>query len=148
MIHKKETTKNKKLTTIVKSVPKVIGEVKFMKNRLEESQTKGEENKTEENKENKNISPIKYSVLTLEDCKTCVNKGGAYIGKVISPLKKEQEVPVCFLLVDSSYKFVVMSLYNINHNIDCLKLGDEVIIRDPNLLYISIKHKKSVLSYP
>lgn len=58
------------MATIVKSVPKVIGEVKFMKNRLEEAQAKGEENKTEEDKDDKNSKPIKYSVLTLEDCKT------------------------------------------------------------------------------
>lgn len=51
-------------------------------------------------------------------------------------------------MVDSKYEFSVLSIYNIHKGIENLKFGDVVMIRDPNLLYISIKFKKSLLSFP
>ena len=82
MIQKKTTVKSKKLGSIVKSVPKSIGEVKFMKDKPENSKSKSNEseNQSEETKKDK---PIKYSVLTLENCKKGINKGGVFVGKLI-----------------------------------------------------------------
>lgn len=51
-------------------------------------------------------------------------------------------------MIDSKHELSVLSLYNINKNLDSLKYGDEIMIRDPNLAYNSIKHKKKIRSYP
>jgi Sec-independent protein translocase protein TatA len=80
MIQKKATVKSKKLGSIVKSVPKSIGEVKFMKDKPENSKSNEPENQSEETKKDK---PIKYSVLTLDNCKKGINKGGVFVGKLI-----------------------------------------------------------------
>ena len=57
-------------------------------------------------------------------------------------------MPVCYLMVDFKYEFAVLSIYNIYKSSEQLKFGDVIMIRDPNLVYISIKFKKTLLSYP
>ena len=109
-----------------------------------------EEESKEETKDSideSNEEPIKYSVLTLDQCKTGDNSGGVFVCKLISHLKKEQEVPLCFLVVDSKFKFWVLSLYNLNNQIEKLKFGDTLMVRDPKLLRVNVKYKQSVLSY-
>lgn len=149
LIKKKGALKSNKFIGLVKSVPKSIGEVKFLKKNLSE-EIKEDEKKIEEDdkEEKKESSPIKYTVVTLKDWQRGINPGKVYIGKLICQLPRQEEVPVCFLMVDSKYEFSVLSIYNIQTGIENLKFGDVVMIRDPNLLYISIKFKKSLLSFP
>lgn len=99
LIKKKGTVKNKILKGIVKTVPKAIGEIKFLKTKLQQ------DNHNEESKEEFKEQTFKYKVLTTDDCKNGENLGGVYVGKLICPLKKDQEVPICFLVVDSKFKF-------------------------------------------
>lgn len=150
VIKKKGSLKSEKFIALVKSVPKSIGEVKFMKRVIKEPGVKlelTEDSKTEN--EDEKTKAIHYNVLTLSECERGINFGGIFVGKLVWPLPKQQEVPICYLMVDSKYEFSVLSLYHTNKSVqDKLKFGDIVMIRDPNLVYISIKYKKSLLSYP
>jgi hypothetical protein len=57
-------------------------------------------------------------------------------------LPKEQEVPMSFLVVDFKYIFSVVSLYHINKSLsDNIKPGDEILIKNPNMIYSSLEYK-------
>lgn len=147
LITKEKSQKSTKLVGLVKSISKSIGEVKFMKRKDEVEETK-QETLEEQKEEQITQAPIKYSVGSLHDCKNGDNKGVIYIGKLVWPLKKELDVPIWYLMIDSNHEFSVLSLYNLNKNLDNLKYGDEIMIRDPNLTLNNIKYKKKMLSYP
>jgi tetratricopeptide (TPR) repeat protein len=130
MIEHKKNSKNKALTDLVKSIPKKVGEVKFLSTK-ETEQT------------------LKYKLLPQSEMDAGENMGVIYCGKVICQIHKEPGVPACFLCVDSKFNYTVMSLYNINKNIkEKIKYGDEVLIRDPVLYFISIEYEGKLMTYP
>ncbi|CAI2369229.1 unnamed protein product [Moneuplotes crassus] len=152
LIKKKGTIKSKVLNGIVKSIPKTIGQVKFIKPVKDHSEeTKYDEENKEETKEaTSNLvsdKVTKYKVLTIEQCIIGENSGGVFVCKLICPLKKDQEVPICFLVVDSQFKFAVLSLYNISRNIDKVKFGDTLMVKDPTYKVVSVRYKQNVLAY-
>ena len=114
IIKKKGASKTDKMIKLVKSVPKTIGEVKFIKqgqievnhkqngtdkstsenNHFEhkEDNSDGSEGKNNE-EEQKDIQidttkVIKYDVMTLKSLQKGINDGGVYIGKLIWNLPK------------------------------------------------------------
>lgn len=91
LIKKKGALKSNKFIGLVKSVPKSIGEVKFLKKNICEEDEKKVEDEKEEKKE---PSPIKYTVVTLKDCERGINPGKVYIGKLICQIPRQEEVPV------------------------------------------------------
>ena len=130
MIDQKKKLKTKKTADLVKSLPKTIGEVKFLS--LKE---------TEET--------LKYKVSPQPDLEAGENIGVIYCAKVICQIHKDSAIPVCFLAIDSKFEYTVISLYNINKKIENkIKYGDEILIRDPVLLFISIEFENKLLSYP
>lgn len=130
MIEQKKKTQNKKTTDLVKSIPKKLGEVKFLSSK-----------ETEET--------LKYKILPQSDMSAGENVGVIFCGKIICQIHKNPEVPACFLCIDSKYNYTVVSLYNINKGIkEKIKYGDEVLIRDPVLMFISIEYESRLLTYP
>jgi tetratricopeptide (TPR) repeat protein len=130
MIEQKKKTQNKKTADLVKEIPKKIGEVKFLS--LKE---------TEET--------LKYTVKPQSELESGENIGAIFSAKVICHIHKEPEVPACFLVIDSKGTYSVVSLYNINKGIkDKIKYGDEILIRDPVLLFISIEYESRLMTYP
>lgn len=56
---------------------------------------------------------------------------------------------MCFLAVDFKFNFVVISLYHTSSETKAkLKYGDEILIRNPNLQFISLEKDKKLYSYP
>lgn len=130
MIEHKKKSKSKTVTDLVKTIPKKIGEVKFLSTK--------ESEKT-----------LKYRVLPQADLEAGENLGVIFCGKVICQIHKDPAVPACFLCIDSKYNYTVVSLYNINKKVkDKIKYGDEVLIRDPVLLFISIEYDSKLMTYP
>lgn len=130
MIEQKKKADNKKTKDLVKTLPKKIGEVKFLS--LKE---------TEET--------LKYSVAPQADLDAGENIGKIFPAKVICQIHKDTTVPACFLVIDAKNTYSVVSLYNINKGIkDKIKYGDEVLIRDPVLMFISIEYESRLITYP
>ena len=130
MIAQKKESKSEKTAELVKSIPKKVGEVKFL-SKTESDQT------------------LKYKLLAQPDMEAGENRGVIYCGKIICQIHKEPEVPACFLCVDSKHNYTVVSLYNINKNVkNKINYGDEILIRDPVLLFISIEYESKLMTYP
>jgi len=56
---------------------------------------------------------------------------------------------MCFLVVDYKFNFVVISLYHTSTETKSkLKYGDEILIWNPNLQFISLEKDKKIYSYP
>jgi len=56
---------------------------------------------------------------------------------------------MCFLMVDYQYNFSVLSLYHTAQEFkDRIQYGDEVLIRNPTLNYVSMENKGKIYSYP
>ncbi|CAI2364798.1 unnamed protein product [Moneuplotes crassus] len=130
MIEQKKKSKNKKTSDLVKELPKALGEVKFLSTR-----------ETEET--------FKYKLLPQPDFEAGENRGVIFSAKVICQIHKDPPVPACFLVIDSSHTYSVVSLYSIHKGIkDKIKYGDEILIRDPVLMFISIEYQSRLLTYP
>ena len=120
LIAKERSQKSSKLVSLIKSIPKTIGEVKFMKKKDGDDSVKLE-NSEEVKEEEATISSIKYSIANLQDWKSGANPGSIYIGKLVLPLKKELDVPIWYLMIDSKHEFSVLSIYNINTVFDAIQ---------------------------
>lgn len=95
LIKKKGALKSKKLINLVKSVPKSIGEVKFMKAqdtaekpKEEKKEVPDEEHKEEakeEAKDNTKVEekPIKYTVKPVPELERGINRGTVFTSKLI-----------------------------------------------------------------
>ena len=68
--------------------------------------------------------------------------------KIVNHLPKENDVPMCFLVVDYKYNFCVVSIYHTNKSItENIKHGDEILIKNPNLIYTSLEFKGRLYTY-
>lgn len=68
--------------------------------------------------------------------------------KVVCHLAKEQDVPMCFLVVDFKYNFSVVSIYHTNKSLtDIIKPGDEILIKNPQMIHTSIEFKGKLYNY-
>ena len=130
MIEQKKSAKNKKIQDMVKTIPKKVGEVKFLSTK-------------------ENDQTLKYKLQDQSELNAGENLGVIFCGKVICQIHKSPDVPACFLCIDSKSNFTVLSLYNINKGIkDKINYGDEILIRDPTLIFISIEYESRLLTYP
>ena len=130
LIDQKNKLKNKNIHELVKTIPKKLGEVKFLSMK-ESDQT------------------LKYKILPQSDMSAGENYGVIYCGKVICHISKSPDVPACILCIDSKSTYTVISLYNITKGVkDKLKYGDEVLIRDPVLMFVSIEYESRLVTYP
>lgn len=94
-------------------------------------------------------APSKYKVSDQSMLENGDNLGHVLIGKILATLDKNSDVPMCFLIVDSNYNFTVISLYQTNKSIkEMFKYGDEIIIKDPSLDFVSLEFDKKLYSYP
>lgn len=130
LIEQKKKFKGKNIPDLVKAIPKKLGEVKFLSMK-ESDQT------------------LKYKLLPQSEMQAGENLGVIYCGKVICHISKDPQIPSCFLCIDSKYTYTVISLYNVNKGVkDKIKHGDEVLIRDPVLMFISIEYESRLVTYP
>jgi hypothetical protein len=70
--------------------------------------------------------------------------------KIISHLPKEQDVPMCFLVVDFKHNFSVVSIYHTNQSLAAenrLKHGDEILIKNPDSIFTSLEYKGKLYTY-
>jgi hypothetical protein len=70
--------------------------------------------------------------------------------KIVTHLPKEQDVPLCFLIVDFKYNFSVISLYHANKSFvldNHLKAGDEILIKNPDMIFTSLEFKGKLYTY-
>lgn len=68
--------------------------------------------------------------------------------KIVSHLPKEQDVPMCFLIVDFKHNFSVVSLYHTNKSLATdLKHGDEILIKNPDVIFTSLEFKGKLYTY-
>ena len=70
--------------------------------------------------------------------------------KIVTHLPKEQDVPLCFLIVDFKYNFSVISLYHANKSFvqdNHLKTGDEILIKNPDIIFTSLEFKGKLYTY-
>ncbi len=53
-----------------------------------------------------------------------------------------------FLVVDYKYIFSVVSLYQVNKSLsDNVKPGDEILIKNPNMIYTSLEFKGKLYTF-
>lgn len=68
--------------------------------------------------------------------------------KIVSHLPKEQDVPMCFLIVDFKYNFSVVSIYHTNKSLnDNIKPGDEILIKNPQIIHTSLEYRGKLYTY-
>ena len=70
--------------------------------------------------------------------------------KIVTHLPKEQDVPMCFLVVDFKHNFSVVSLYHTNKTLvadNHLKSGDEILIKNPDSIFTSLEFKGKLYTY-
>lgn len=68
--------------------------------------------------------------------------------KIVSHLPKEQEVPMCFLIVDFKHNFSVVSLYHTNLSLASeIKNGDEILVKNPDVIFTSLEFKGKLYTY-
>ena len=73
-----------------------------------------------------------YNVVATSQLEAGENRNVILSAKIVSHLPKEQDVPMCFLIVDFKYNFSVVSLYHTNKFInESIKPGDEILIKNP-----------------
>ena len=60
------------------------------------------------------IQKILRSVVPISSLDSGENPAAIVSVKIVNTLPKEQEVPLCFLVVDHKYNFSVISIYNTN----------------------------------
>jgi len=55
---------------------------------------------------------------------------------------------MCFLIVDFKYNFSVVSIYHTNKSItENSKHGDEILIKNPNVIHTSLEYKGKLYTY-
>lgn len=55
---------------------------------------------------------------------------------------------MCFLVVDFKYNFCVVSIYHTNKSLtENIKHGDEILIKEPNMIYASLEYKGKLYTY-
>jgi hypothetical protein len=55
---------------------------------------------------------------------------------------------VCFLIVDFKYNFSVVSLYHTHKSLaENIKHGDEILIKNPNIIRVSLEYKGKLYTY-
>jgi hypothetical protein len=55
---------------------------------------------------------------------------------------------MCFLIVDFKYNFSVVSIYHTNKSLaENIKTGDEILIKNPNLIFTSLEFKGKLYTY-
>jgi hypothetical protein len=55
---------------------------------------------------------------------------------------------MCFLIVDFKYNFSVVSIYHTNKSLaENLKHGDEILIKNPNVIHVSLEYKGKLYTY-
>ena len=70
--------------------------------------------------------------------------------KIVTHLPKDQEVPMCFLIVDFKYNFSVLSIYHTNKSLVAdshIKAGDEILIKNPDTIFTSLEFKGKLYTY-
>ena len=70
--------------------------------------------------------------------------------KIVTDLPKDQEVPMCFLIVDFKYNFSVLSIYHTNKSLvvdNHIKAGDEILIKNPDAIFTSLEFKGKLYTY-
>ena len=70
--------------------------------------------------------------------------------KIVTDLPKDQEVPMCFLIVDFKYNFSVLSIYHTNKSLvvdNHIKAGDEILIKNPDAIFTSLEFKGRLYTY-
>ena len=93
---------------------------------------------------------ITYHVVSLNQLEAGENRDVILSAKVVTHLPKEQDVPLCFLVVDFKYNFSVVSLYHANRQLvadNHLKAGDEVLIKNPDTIFTSLEFKGKLYTY-
>ena len=62
--------------------------------------------------------------------------------KVVNPLDKQSDVPMCFLLVDYKHNFCVASIYHTSKSLaNKIRTGSEILIKNPQLVLIQLSFK-------
>lgn len=57
-------------------------------------------------------------------------------------------MPMSFLIVDFKYSFSVVSIYHTNKSLtDNIKHGDEILIKNPQLIHTSLEYKGKLYTY-
>ncbi|GAB5370303.1 hypothetical protein AAMO2058_001481000 [Amorphochlora amoebiformis] len=81
--------------------------------------------------------------VELSDMKLGENKSSFFAGIVISPVKKEQSIPVSFLVMDRKTDMCVVSIYGVTPAlIDKIKISDVIYINNPALREITLTEFK------
>ncbi|CDW76195.1 tetratricopeptide repeat protein 5 [Stylonychia lemnae] len=130
LIQQKGRVKSNKLINMVKSVPTTLPhQVSFPTN--------------EEQKQK-----IIYNVVATSQIEAGENSHVIVSAKVVCHLAKEQDVPMCFLVVDFKYNFSVVSIYHTNKSLtDIIKPGDEILIKNPQMIHTSLEFKGKLYNY-
>ena len=55
---------------------------------------------------------------------------------------------MCFLAVDYKFNFSVVSIYHTNKTLaETIKAGDEILIKNPNMIFTSLEFKGKLYTY-
>lgn len=95
LIEKKKSIRGEKDGKLVKQVPVKIGEVKFASNSVEETK-----------------EALKFTTKTYSELEHGLNLGTLFCGKIVTHVHKPSDVPMCFIVVDSKFNYVSVSLYH------------------------------------
>lgn len=93
---------------------------------------------------------ITYHLVAMNQVQAGENRDVILSAKVISHLPKDQEVPMCFLVVDFKHNFSVVSIYQTNKSLaeeSHIKHGDEILIKNPDVIFTSLEYKGKLYTY-
>ena len=89
-----------------------------------------------------------YNVVAVNQLEAGDNLNVIVSAKIVNHLPKEQDVPMCFLIVDFKYNFTVVSIYHTNKSLaENIRHGDEILIKNPNVIRLSLEYKGKLYTY-
>jgi hypothetical protein len=89
-----------------------------------------------------------FKFVDISQLQSGENNGLMVSTKVVNPLDKESEVPMCFLLVDHKHNFCVTSIYHTNRTIlEKIRSGSEILIKNPHLVLVQLNFKGYQYTY-
>lgn len=130
LIQSKGRMKSQKISQMVKTIPSTIQQAVSFPTNEEQTQK------------------ITYHVAALNQMQSGENRDIILSAKIVSHLPKEQEVPMCFLIVDFKHNFSVVSLYHTNLSLASdIKNGDEILVKNPDVIFTSLEFKGKLYTY-
>jgi hypothetical protein len=94
------------------------------------------------------IENSSYKIVDISQLNNGENENVMVSGKIVNGLDKDNDVPLCFLMVDYKHNFSVLSVYHTSKLLlDVIRSGSEILIKNPHLVLVQLKFKGYQYNY-